>query len=211
MAATRTIAIGAVVVLFGLLASARPAIANRTPADDEAAAAPGAVPEIVGPPGLLAQGREARAALAPLKRGLMATLSAAMKNGPESAVDACRLAAPGIAEAAATPRYTVGRTSERLRNPANAAADWMRPLLDRYARSPELSAGTVVALEGGAVGYVEPIRVKPLCTTCHGTSVDPDLLDHIRERYPDDRATGYAEGDLRGLFWVVARPAADPR
>ena len=49
--------------------------------------------------------------------------------------------------------------------------------------------------------------MKPLCTTCHGTSVDPALLAHIRERYPEDRATGYSVGDFRGLFWVVATPA----
>jgi hypothetical protein len=164
-------------------------------------------PPIEGPPELVPRAREAQRALAPLKQGLMSTLQAALAEGPIAAVDACRLAAPGIAEGAATEVYTVGRTSDRLRNPENAPAPWMVPLLERYREAPaDPSAGTVVALEGGRIGYVEPIYVKPLCTTCHGTSVDPALLEHIRERYPEDRATGYSVGDFRGLFFVVATP-----
>lgn len=165
-------------------------------------------PPIAGPPELIPRAREAQRALAPLKQGLMSTLQSALAEGPVAAVDACRLAAPGIAEGAATDVYTVGRTSDRLRNPDNAPEPWMVPLLARYQETPaDPPAGTVVALEGGRIGYVEPIHVKPLCTTCHGTSVDPALLAHIRERYPEDRATGYSVGDFRGLFWVVATPA----
>jgi hypothetical protein len=59
------------------------------------------------------------------------------------------------------------------------------------------------------VGYVEPIYTKPLCTACHGSAVEPALLAHIRERYPEDRAVGFEEGDLRGLFWVVLEKSAE--
>jgi hypothetical protein len=164
---------------------------------------------IDGPPELLERARGAQRALAPLKKGLMSTLQAALAEGPIAAVDACRLAAPGIAEDAATDVYTVGRTSDRLRNPDNAPAPWMRPLLAAYAKAPaEPAKGTVVALDDGRIGYVEPIRVQPLCTTCHGTAIEPALAAHIRARYPEDEATGYAPGDFRGLFWVVARPQA---
>jgi hypothetical protein len=184
----------------------------EAPAAPAPAKSPGSAAQeplrIEGPPGLLARAREAQRALAPLKQGLMSTLQAALAEGPVAAVDACRLAAPGIAEGAATDVYAVGRTSDRLRNPDNAPEPWMVPLLERYREAPpDPPAGTVVALEGDRIGYVEPIHVKPLCTTCHGTSVDEALLAHIRERYPEDRATGYSVGDFRGLFWVVATPA----
>jgi len=170
---------------------------------------PGAAsPPITGPPELQVRGADARAALVPLKKGLMSTLQAALEAGPEAAVDACRLSAPGIAEGAATDLYTVGRTSDRLRSPANAPAPWMQSLLARFEASPPApGVGTVVELEGGAIGYVEPIFVQPLCITCHGASVEPTLHAHIRERYPDDAAIGYAVGDFRGLFWVVGRAA----
>ena len=41
-----------------------------------------------------------------------------------------------------------------------------------------------------------------LCTTCHGESISPGIASAIAERYPDDEATGFAVGDLRGVFWV---------
>jgi hypothetical protein len=52
------------------------------------------------------------------------------------------------------------------------------------------------------VGYVEPIYVQPLCVTCHGATLAPDLQAKIDELYPNDQATGYAAGDLRGVFWA---------
>jgi hypothetical protein len=33
--------------------------------------------------------------------------------------------------------------------------------------------------------------------------VDPALLEKIREHYPEDQATGFRVGELRGLFWAV--------
>jgi hypothetical protein len=32
--------------------------------------------------------------------------------------------------------------------------------------------------------------------------LDPSVLQALAERYPADRAVGYAEGDLRGFFWA---------
>ena len=169
------------------------------------AASPGI--EIEGDPALIEEGRDAQAALAPLKKGLMGALKGAMAEGPETAVDACKLAAPSITAGAGAPDRRVGRTSKRLRNPANAPADWLVPLLDAYQQGgPSAHNGRVVDLGSQGIGYVEPIYMKKLCVTCHGPSVEPALLEHIRERYPEDRAVGFEEGDLRGLFWVVTSP-----
>lgn len=184
-------------------------VASADPSDLPAPAPmPGAAAPITGPPELLARGEDAQRALAPLKQGLMSTLQAALAESPASAVATCQLAAPAIAASASGDQYTVGRTSDRLRNPKNAPAPWMQIQLDAYASTPpDDRTGTVVALADGAIGYVEPIRIQPMCTTCHGAAVEPSLLAEIRRRYPDDQAIGYATGDFRGLFWVVAKPA----
>ena len=63
-------------------------------------------------------------------------------------------------------------------------------------------------MSDGRVGYVEPIHLLPMCLVCHGESIDASLADRIREKYPDDRATGFREGEFRGLFWVKLREEA---
>lgn len=202
----RVVTNGWMIVCSLVLAAIAIADPSGSPAPAPAPMPAAAIP-ITGPPELLSRAADAQRALAPLKQGLSSTLKAALAESPEAAVAACQLAAPGIAANASGDVYTVGRTSDRLRNPNNAPAPWMKPLLARYAQSaPGDVTGTVVALDDGAIGYVEPIRIQPLCTTCHGATIDPALLATIRERYPDDQAIGYASGDFRGLFWVVAKP-----
>ncbi len=97
----------------------------------------------------------------------------------------------------------MGRTSHRLRNPANAPPAWVEPLLAEYVDEPEAAAARAVYLEGDRIGYVEPIRAIHLCVSCHGPNVDPELLAEVRSLYPEDQATGFRVGDLRGLFWVT--------
>ena len=147
---------------------------------------------------------DAQAALLPLKQGLKRALETALAEGPIAAVDACRIEAPRIAAESAQPGVRIGRTSHRLRNPANAPAVWMQPLLAEFEKAGRAEGkGRLVDLGSEGVGYVEPIHLQPLCVTCHGTHVAPELLAHIRKLYPEDRAVGFEPGDFRGLFWVV--------
>lgn len=148
-------------------------------------------------------GERARAALAPFKKDLSEALGAALREGgPVQAIEVCRLEAPRIAAAAAKDGIEVGRTSHRLRNPENAPPPWTEPLLREYVANPADETPSVVRIDAEHVGYVEPIRVKPLCLGCHGEQVADPVQDRLREIYPEDRATGFRENDFRGLFWV---------
>jgi len=60
----------------------------------------------------------------------------------------------------------------------------------------------VVIIDEQTVGYVEPIFMQPLCVTCHGQTIAPELAAKLGELYPNDQATGYVAGDLRGVFWA---------
>ena len=71
-----------------------------------------------------------------------------------------------------------------------------------YASGEVELAPVVVDLDDGRHGYAEPIRVQPLCLTCHGETVHADVAERIEALYPDDEATGFSEGDFRGVFWV---------
>jgi hypothetical protein len=142
------------------------------------------------------------ALLMPFKKDLMATLTAGLAAGMDEAIAACNTQAPGIAARYSVDGVVLGRASHRLRNPANAAPDWVAPVLDDYLVADTKPEARVVEISAGRTGYVEPIFLGPQCLGCHGENLSPDVSDRLAELYPDDRATGFAAGDLRGVFWV---------
>ncbi|MDT4883752.1 hypothetical protein FQZ97_1198250 [compost metagenome] len=52
------------------------------------------------------------------------------------------------------------------------------------------------------------IATEPGCLACHGTQMAPQVRAAIAAHYPDDAATGFAVGDLRGGLWVEVPAAA---
>ena len=140
--------------------------------------------------------------LAPFKQDLQQALLEGLAQGPEQAIAACRIKAPEIAGALSRDGVRVGRASHRLRNAANVAPDWVASLLDDYAADSSDRAPRTVPLENDRSGYVEAIVVQPLCLTCHGDSLAPEVASTISELYPSDNAVGYRVGDLRGVFWA---------
>jgi len=146
---------------------------------------------------------------------LKRTLTGAMADGgAPAAIAVCADKAPEIAElVGARHGVDVSRTSLRVRNPANAPTDWQRRVLEDWKAA--VAAGTDPAtLEffetrpDGGFHYMKAIGSAPLCVTCHGAAIAPSVAEAIAARYPDDRATGFAPGDLRGAF-VVTSTGAD--
>jgi|AntRauTorcE11897_2_1112592.scaffolds.fasta_scaffold41997_2 predicted small lipoprotein YifL len=151
----------------------------------------------------------ARAVLQPFQRDLMGALRGGLEQGVVEAIDVCSVQAPELAARHAPGDIELGRTSDRLRNPDNRAPDWVAPLWERMRADPENAAPRTVRLADGDLGHVQPIRVAPLCLACHGSELAPEVAAAIDARYPEDRARGYAAGDLRGTFWIRL-PPMDP-
>jgi hypothetical protein len=143
------------------------------------------------------------AVVQPLKQRLQAALTEALASGgPEKAIEVCRVWAPALAREAGSDHAEVGRTSLRLRNPANAPRSWMEPILAAWTADPKAAKPRAVQLPSGAIGYAEPILTAPMCLACHGESLAPEVAAKLAAAYPKDQATGFREGDLRGAFWV---------
>lgn len=140
--------------------------------------------------------------LAPFKRDLKQALVAGMQKGPLDAISVCKDRAPAIAESLSTEGIQMGRTSHRLRNLDNSAPEWVDPVLQAYLGEEQGRAPRLITLPNERLGYVEPVDTQPLCLACHGISLAPDVAAHIAEAYPEDQATGFESGDLRGVFWV---------
>jgi hypothetical protein len=148
------------------------------------------------------QGKRGAELLAPFKQELKQALISGMQNGPLSAISVCKDQAPAIASSLSIAGVQMGRTSHRLRNPENSAPEWVVTVLQAYLGDDQDREPRRVRLPDDRLGYVEPIETQPLCLACHGESLAPDLAALIEEEYPEDRATGFNEGDLRGVFWV---------
>jgi hypothetical protein len=152
---------------------------------------------------------EAESTIAFLQRRLAGRLKAELdRAGAASAVAVCRDSAQIMtADAAAAWGIRVGRTSHRLRNPGNAPRPWAEPFVaavDSGAKASEVK--TLLVDLDDRVGVLQPIATTAVCLQCHGDpdSLAPDLVAVLREAYPQDRAVGFAEGDLRGFFWAEA-------
>lgn len=140
--------------------------------------------------------------LAPLKKDLMIALQTGMQEGPVNAIGACKVQAPAIAASLSVDGVRIGRTSHRLRNPANVAPDWVDSILEAYLKDESERAPRVVSLANSREGYAEPIVIKPLCLACHGENLAPDVATQIKTMYPQDEATGFKIDELRGVYWV---------
>jgi hypothetical protein len=157
---------------------------------------------VVAEQGVAASQARGAQLLAPFKRQLQGALKAGLQQGMVEAIAACQLQAPAIAASLSVDGVRVGRSSHRLRNPNNVAPDWVAPILDTYVASAAGRTPRSVALSDNRTGYIEPILLQPLCTTCHGTEIATPVAAEIRARYPDDEAVGFEVGYLRGVFWV---------
>ena len=45
-----------------------------------------------------------------------------------------------------------------------------------------------------------------LLSACHGGTLDPEVTAKLKELYPQDAATGFKVGDLRGAFTIRQGP-----
>lgn len=122
------------------------------------------------------------------------------EKGAAAAITVCGTDAPEIARQVAHEHgVAIGRTSFKLRNPKNTPPDWALPLIEKQPKQPMYAAHS-----DGRLAALLPILLKKECLACHGPreSLADDVRQAITKHYPDDQAISFAEGDLRGWFWV---------
>lgn len=164
-------------------------------------------------PELLAS--QARVLCGNLMLSLQGELFAAMKDGgPVKALDVCRSRAPEIAKGVTTGTpWKIGRTSVKARNAANAPDAWEAAKLEEFRKRlaggeemAAIEAWEIVEADGRRTfRYAKAIGTTSPCLNCHGSDLAPEVAAKLKELYPDDAATGFASGQLRGAF-SVSRP-----
>lgn len=134
---------------------------------------------------------------------------AMQQGGPAAAIVVCSQRATAIAASASAEGQRVRRIGTRVRNVGNSPSSEDQRALDQFAARAKGDDSPLRARgDDGHMRLYVPIRVGEACVTCHGdaAALAPEVRDELARRYPDDRATGYAVGDLRGAVVVESRP-----
>jgi len=144
---------------------------------------------------------------------LKGALQAAMKEGgPMSAIPVCHSEAPKIAQQM-SEKYGLDIHRTSLKPRATPPTEWEMAVLEGFARQKadgkpvgELvwkEVVEVVEVDGKpTLRMMKVIGTEEVCLTCHGAAVKPDVMAKIVALYPDDQATGFNAGDIRGAFSV---------
>lgn len=150
---------------------------------------------------------EARALAAEFVGQLKPQLKMALQQGgPANAIEVCSHQAPKIADSlSAESGWLVRRVSLKSRNASRAVPDaWEAEVLKDFERRQQ--AGE----KPGQISYSETTPAhfrfmqaqgaEGVCLTCHGEQLSPEVTQALHEYYPDDHATGYTLGQVRGAI-----------
>lgn len=144
---------------------------------------------------------------------LKGELQAAMKaGGPVNAINVCHEKAPAIAaELSEKHGWDIARTSLKTRNPANAPDAWETKVLNDFeARKTKgedvkpMAFFEAINTDGKqSFRFMKAIPTGEVCLKCHGTDIAPGVKAKLQELYPNDMATGFKLGDIRGAFTII--------
>ncbi|SDW03719.1 Tll0287-like domain-containing protein [Marinobacter mobilis] len=159
---------------------------------------------------------EARSRASAFGADLQATLKSAIQaGGLTQGIEVCKSAAPALADQHSVESWSIGRTALRVRNPGNAPDAWQTEQLKMMSAAP-IQDGRPASVwrtrdhEGQPMfEYMQAIPTGEVCLKCHGDNVSEGVQQTLTELYPDDQATGFGLGDLRGAFVIRYWPVAD--
>ncbi|WP_220465117.1 DUF3365 domain-containing protein [Colwellia sp. MB02u-9] len=141
-----------------------------------------------------------------LKSVLITTMKTA---GPIKALEVCNTQAGAIAEKnSALSAWNIARTSLKVRNTSNAPDVWEATILRQFeirkAAGEDINtmehSEVVQVGEKTVLRYMKAIPTGGLCLACHGSKLADDVSNKVNALYPNDQATGFKLGDIRGAF-----------
>ena len=104
------------------------------------------------------------------------------------------------------PAYaSVRRTALKVRNEGNKPDAIDEKVMKEYTKAIEEKkfnpkSAIKVVEDGETARIYKPLLAKAVCLKCHGSNVSPEISELINKQYPADQATGFKEGDLRGVI-----------
>ncbi|HFX18259.1 MAG TPA: DUF3365 domain-containing protein [Flavobacteriales bacterium] len=131
----------------------------------------------------------------------------AQRDGMPAVVDFCHDNAIKLTDSIAKANNVViKRTSHKLRNPQNKPDIDEEAVINEYFKDQKEGKPMEPVVLKDTEGYVHfyaPIKIKAACLQCHGQpgkQIHDDIYQLIKQKYPNDQAVEFKEGDLRGIW-----------
>lgn len=158
-----------------------------------------------------------------LPKVVQAMQEAVQEKGTVGAIPVCKEKAPQLLQDLRRQTgWTIRRVSLRTRHRETGTPDaWeARQLADFNIQAangvkPEtLEVGELLTTTDGSrvYRYLKALPVGEICLSCHGApeTFADDLTAALRKDYPDDRATSYRVGQIRGALSVTRPLGREP-
>ncbi|HIE40902.1 MAG TPA: DUF3365 domain-containing protein [Thiomicrorhabdus sp.] len=137
-------------------------------------------------------------------------LQKSMKSqGAAKTVAFCHTKAPEIAKSIAQQTgWDINRVSLKPRGENATPDQWEAAVLKRFNNQvangvpPKTIEFSAIVKTGGQTEYryMKAIPTGNVCLACHGSKIAPPIQDTLQQLYPNDSATGYSKGQIRGAF-----------
>lgn len=136
-------------------------------------------------------------------------MQAMEKGGPAYALAFCNTKAMPLTDSMAVyHKVKISRVSDKPRNPNNKASSEQENVISTF-KEQLVSNGEVQPIlvkKEDQVHFYQPIITNNMCLKCHGDTqndIDDKVIKSLADLYPEDRATGYAENEIRGAWHIV--------
>lgn len=135
-------------------------------------------------------------------------MGAIQSKGSAGAVEFCNTRAIHLTDSmGGVQGVAIKRVSDQPRNQHNVANEeqvayirWAKELLNK-GQEPKAQ----LTERGNKITGYYPIVTNQMCLQCHGQpgkDINTATLEKLQKLYPEDKATGYSQNELRGI-WVV--------
>ncbi len=143
--------------------------------------------------------------LKPLLKEAIAT------GGLDHAIDVCSTQAPQIArQLGEKSGWSVKRVSLKPRSDLRASADlFEKEVLQQFDRRQQdgepLDTMAYAERTATEFRFMKAQGTDGLCLNCHGKSISSEVKNALNRYYPNDLATGYSLGQVRGAFSLTKK------
>ena len=140
-----------------------------------------------------------------LGKNLMGTIQ---KKGTLEALEFCNVRAYPLTDSmAVVHNASIKRVSDKPRNQKNKANNEELEYIETFKNllSEKKEINPIVKESDNDVHVYYPIITNTMCLQCHGkieTNIKPDILKSLTLLYPEDKAKGYSENQVRGIWNV---------